>query len=369
MSPFATTAFPKGKPFGKTASGEAVAVYTLENENGMSVEISNYGATIIRMMVPDREGNLGDVSLGFNTLAEYENDTSYFGALIGRFGNRVADGEFKLAGKSYILATNNEPAGVPCHLHGGERGFDRRVWKSEPVEMDGMQGVKLNYLSPDGEESYPGNLDVTVHYWLTPENVLRIEYFAFTDKATPVNLTNHSYFNLEGEAHGSVLDHELRIEADIFTPVNKGLIPTGEFTEVAATPFDFTEFHKIGERMDADNEQLQFGCGYDHNFVLRKRKRTFAKAAEVRAPESGRVLEVWTDQPGVQFYSGNFIGSTALGKSGEPYSRRGGFCLETQHYPDSPNQQNFPTTILNPGEIFKTVTEYRFKTRERIDSE
>ncbi len=362
MSSSAITSSQNGKPFGKTDSGEPVVVYTLKNDNGMSVDISNYGATIIRMMVPDREGTLGDVALGFNSFAEYEKDSSYFGAIIGRFGNRIANGRFELDGEIHTLATNNEPGGSPCHLHGGKRGFDKRVWRSEPKEKDGMQGLKLTYSSPDGEEGYPGNLDVTIHYWLTQENVLRMDYFAVTDKSTPVNLTNHSYFNLEGEAHGPVVDHELRIEADMVTPVNKGLIPTGEFTEVEGTPFDFTKFHKIGERIDADNEQLGFGSGYDHNFILRKRKGTFAKAAEIRAPESGRVLEVWTDQPGVQFYSGNFIGSTALGKSGEPYSRRGGFCLETQHYPDSPNQQNFPTTILNPGETFKTVTEYRFRT-------
>jgi aldose 1-epimerase len=335
----------------------------LQNDKGMTVEIMDYGGTIRRMLVPDRDGKPGDVALGFNDIASYEKDSPYFGCLVGRFGNRIADGRFTLDGKIYALAKNNEPNGIPCHLHGGERGFDKRMWKAKPVARDGMQGLKLEYSSKDGEEGYPGNLDVVVQYWLTPGNALRMEYEASTDKATPVNLTNHNYFNLNGEGDPTILDHELTILASQYTPVDKGLIPTGGIAPVADTPFDFTKPRAIGERIDDKNEQLEYGGGYDHNFVLDGKAGTMRKAALVFAPQSGRVLEVWTEEPGLQLYAGNFLDGALTGKSGKPYPFRSGFCLESQHYPDSPNQPNFPSTILRPGETYKTVTEYRFSRR------
>ncbi|MBN1782213.1 galactose mutarotase [bacterium] len=341
--------------------GKDVFLYTLKNSQGTTVEITNYGGTIVRWLVPDRNGELADIALGFDSLETYVAKSPYFGCIIGRYGNRIADGQFTLNGETYTLAKNNSPAGMPCHLHGGIKGFDKRVW--DAVREPDKNMLKLRYLSKDGEEGYPGDLDVTVTYKLTEDNALVIDYYAVTNKPTPVNLTNHTYFNLKGEGNGDILDHVLTIHADQTTPVNAGLIPTGEIAPVAGTPFDFTEPHAIGERIDIDNEQIRFGPGYDHNWVLNKTSQDTMLAATVYEPGSGRFMEVLTMEPALQFYSGNFLDGTLTGKSGQPYVYRSGFCLETQHYPDSPNHDNFPGTVLNPGETYHTVTVYRFSVK------
>lgn len=349
--------------FGKTKEGVDTTLYTLTNANGVKADITNYGGIVVRLIVPDRNGNLDDVVLGYNTVAEYILDTPYFGALIGRVGNRIADGKFKLNGKSYSLVTNNFPGDIPCHLHGGTVGFDKVVWDAEPFIENNTPGLKLHYLSKDGEEGYPGNLDVTVWYRLTNDNGLKIDYLATTDKATPINLTNHSYFNLKGEGDGDILGHVMVFNAANYTPVNAGLIPTGKIEPVKGTPFDFTTPHAIGERVDSDNQQMEFGGGYDHNWVLDNQDGDLALAGTVYEPVSGRFMEVWTEEPGLQFYCGNFLDGSLIGKSGRPYNFRNGFCLETQHYPDSINQPNFPTTVLKPGQEYRTTTIYRFSTR------
>ncbi len=349
--------------FGQTKDGVDTALYTLTNANDLKVDITNYGGIVVRLFVPDRQGNMDDVVLGYNTLAEYLRDTPYFGSLIGRVGNRIANGKFKLDGKTYHLVTNNFPADMPCHLHGGSVGYDKVVWEAEPFIADNTPGLKLHYLSEDGEEGYPGNLDVTVWYRLTNDDSLQIDYLATTDQATPVNLTNHAYFNLKGEGNGDILDHVLTLKAAHFTPVNAGLIPTDEIAPVKGTPLDFTTPHPIGQRVNADHEQIKFGGGYDHNWVLDNQDGDLALAATAFEPTTGRLMEVWTTEPGVQFYCGNFLNGSHIGKSGKPYHRRNGFCLETQHYPDSVNQPNFPTTILRPGEKYKTTTIYRFSAR------
>lgn len=349
--------------FGQTRDGVVVQLYTLRNRHGMEAAITNYGGTVVRLVVPDRAGRLADVALGFNSLAEYEADSPYFGCLIGRYGNRIAGGRFTLDGQDYTLATNNSPGGIPCALHGGRRGFDKRVWTATPLREATRAGVRLEYLSPDGEEGYPGNLRTVVHYWLTDANELRLEYHATTDRATPVNLTNHLYFNLAGEGSPSVLAHRLTLHADAYTPVNAGLIPTGALAPVAGTPFDFTTPVAIGARIADPHPQLALGGGYDHNFVLTRTAPGLALAAVVTEPDSGRKMEVWTTEPGVQFYSGNFLDGRLRGKSGHPYPRRSGFCLETQHFPDSPNQPAFPSTILRPGETYASTTVYRFSAR------
>ncbi|MBC9888835.1 MAG: galactose-1-epimerase [Opitutae bacterium] len=290
-------------------------------------------------------------------------DSPYFGSIVGRVGNRIAEGKFELDGKTYDLVTNNSPADIPCHLHGGTVGFDKVVWQAEPFLENNTPGLKLQYLSKDGEEGYPGNLDVTVWYRLTNDNALQIDYLATTDKATPVNLTNHSYFNLRGEGAGDILGHVVTLKAANYTPVNPGLIPTGVIAPVTGTPFDFTTPHPIGERIDADDEQIKFGAGYDHNWVLDNQDGDLALASIVFEPVKGRLMEVWTTEPGVQFYCGNFLDGSLIGKSGRPYHRRNGFCLETQHYPDSVNQPNFPTTILRPGDKYQSTTLFRFRAR------
>ena len=346
--------------FGQTADGQPVTIFTLTNANGMKARVMNYGAIVVSLEVPDRNGDKADVVLGYNSLAEYIEATPYFGAIVGRYGNRIANGTFTLDDQTYTLAANNEPGGIPCHLHGGLKGFDKVVWDAEPVEGDGKVGLKLHYVSKDGEEGYPGNLDATVFCWLTDDNTLRFDYELNTDKATPVNLTHHGYFNLRGEGNGDILGHMLTIHADRFTPVDKGLIPTGVLQPVAGTPFDFTTPHAIGERVNSDDEQLTFGGGYDHNWVMREQPGELILAATVEEPESGRVMKVFTTEPGIQFYCGNFLDSSNVGKSGIAYAHRTGFCLETQHFPDSPNQPNFPSTILRPGETYQSTTEYRF---------
>ncbi len=350
-------------PFGKLSGGREATLYSLTNTQGMRADITDYGAIVVRLFVPDRAGRLDDVVLGYNSVEDYVKATPYFGAIVGRYGNRIAHGKFTLDGKTYTLATNNSPGNLPCHLHGGNVGFDKVLWQAEPLLRDGVAGLRLRYRSRDGEEGYPGNLDVTVHYWLQNDNALRIEYHATTDQPTPVNLTNHSYFNLRGEGRGDILGHVLTLQASRMTPVNAGLIPTGQITPVRGTPFDFTTPHAIGERVGAANEQLKFGGGYDHNWVLDHPRGQLGHAATVFEPVSGRVMEVWTEEPGVQFYCGNFLDSTNVGKSGRPYAYRTGFCLETQHYPDSPNQPDFPSTILRPGGTYRTSTLYRFSAK------
>jgi aldose 1-epimerase len=364
LSTFAMGAeMPKAEPFGKTPDGTEVQVFTLTNKNGIKLRAMTYGAIVLSLETPDKQGKTADIVLGYNTLAEYIKDTPYFGAIVGRYGNRIANGTFTLDGKKYSLATNNEPGGMKCSLHGGLKGFDKVVWRGEPLVKDGFQGVKFSYTSKDGEEGYPGTLNVSVTYLLNDENEWRIDYVATTDQATPVNLTQHSYFNLKGEGNGDILDHAMTIKAVKFTPVTVGLIPTGELRSVEKTPFDFTSPHKIGERVNAEDEQIKFGGGYDHNWVLDNQSGKLALAAVVHEPTTGRLLEVHTTEPGMQFYCGNFLDGKLRGKSGKPYHLRNGFCLETQHYPDSPNQPSFPSTILRPENIWLSTTVYRFGTK------
>jgi len=342
----------KKAPFGRTADGAAVDVYTLANKAGLEARIMTYGAILVSLKVPDRKGALADVNLGFDTLDGYLGTHPYFGAIIGRYGNRIAKARFTLDGVEYRLAANNNAN----TLHGGIKGFDKVVWTAEPVESGRGPGLKLTYLSKDMEEGYPGNLAVTVFYTLTDTNELEIRYEATTDKATVLNLTNHAYWNLRGEGSGDILDHILQLEADKITAVDSpvNLIPTGEIVPVAGTPFDFTKPHTIGERIAAVEG------GYDHNFVLRSGGGTMAMAAHVEEPESGRIMEVWTDQPAIQLYTGNFLDGSVVGKGGKAYQKHFAFCLETQHFPDSPNHPNFPPTVLRPGEVYRTVSVYKF---------
>ncbi len=351
---------PPPQSFGRLPDGRETHLYTLRGSNGFQADIADYGGTIVRLLAPDRAGKLADVTLGFNSVQSYPVDSPYFGALIGRVGNRIADGKFILDGKAYTLATNNSPGGLPCHLHGGKTGFDKVIWTAEPTTRDGQPALRLRYTSDDGEEGYPGKLSVEVLYSLTPDNGLRLDYTATTTKPTPVNLTNHAYFNLAGEGRGTILGHELTIRANRYTPVNAGLIPTGKLAPVAGTPFDFTVPHLIGERIEAADEQLRFGGGYDHNFVLNSTDGSLALAATVHEPVSGRILEVLTTEPGLQFYSGNFLDGKLTGKSGGSYLYRDAFCLESQHFPDSINQQSFPSTVLLPGQTYRSTTVYRF---------
>ena len=334
---------------------DGIRLYTLKNKHGVVVKITNYGATITSISVPDRNGNFADVALGYDRLEDYVNavDKPYFGAVVGRYGNRIAKGKFTLDGKTYSLAVNNGPN----HLHGGIIGFDKVVWEAHPIAGDDWNGLQLHYLAKDKEEGYPGNLDVTVRYKLGDDNALLVDYHATTDKATPVNLTQHTYFNLKGEGDGDILGHELMLNASRYTPVDETLIPTGEIAPVAGTPFDFTTLKPIGQDIGQSHQQLKFGHGYDHNWVINGVPNTDLRlAARVYEPSTGRVLEVLTDAPGIQFYCGNFLDGRLRGKSNKPYIWRGGFCLETQHYPDSPNQDHFPSCILRPGETYRTTT-------------
>ncbi len=322
----------------------------------MEVAITNFGAIVVALKAPGRGGQFADVVLGFDSLDGYLKEHPYFGAIIGRYGNRIAKGRFKLNGVEYKLATNNGEN----HLHGGIKGFDKVVWAARDVSTPQAPALELRYTSKDGEEGYPGNLDVTVIYTLTEGNELRIDYSATTDKDTVVNLTNHSYFNLAGEGNGDILGHEMMINADAFTPVDAGLIPTGELKKVEGTPFDFRKPAAIGARINADDPQIRYGKGYDHNFVLNRKGGGLELAARVAEPKSGRVMEVLTTEPGIQFYSGNFLDGSVKGKGGKAYQHRYGFCLETQHFPDSPNKPNFPSTVLKPGGKYQTTTVYRF---------
>jgi aldose 1-epimerase len=344
--------------FGK-ADGQSVALYTLTNKNGVEAKITSYGGIVVSLKVPDRNGKLDDIVLGYDTLDDYlKGNSSYFGALIGRYGNRIDKGRFKLNGVEYKLATNNGAN----HLHGGIKGFDKVVWTGKPVKVkDGVKLV-LTYLSRDGEEGYPGNLSVTVTYTLTDNNELKIDYSATTDKDTVVSLSHHSYFNLAGQGNGDILNHQLMINADRFTPVDSGLIPTGELRAVKGTPFDFTQPTAIGARINDDDEQLKFGKGYDHNFVLNGKVGTLRQVAKASETTTGREMEVWTTEPGLQFYSGNFLDGKP-GKGGKAYQLRYGFCLETQHFPDSPNKPSFPSTTLKKGGRYQSSTVYRFSAR------
>ena len=333
-------------------------MYTLKNSHGMEVQAMTYGGIITSIRVPDRKGQIADVVLGHESLDGYIPNPPYFGAIVGRYANRIANGTFTLDGKTYTLAKNDGPN----TLHGGTtRTFDKVVWDAEPLKD--KIGVVFTYLSKDGEEGFPGNLKVTVSYMLTEDNELVINYEATTDKATPINVSQHSYFNLKGEGNGDILDHEIMINADRFTPVDKTLIPTGELRPVKGTPFDFTTATRIGSRIDDNYDQLQLGHGYDHNFVINRKGDGLVLAAKVYEPTTGRVLEVTTTQPGVQFYTGNFLDGSVTGKQGHVYKRRYGFCLETQHFPDSPNHPAFPTTILRPDERFHQQTVFKFSAK------
>lgn len=343
--------------FGKTPAGENVDLYILRNDKGMEAKITNYGGIVVSLTAPDRNGNYADVVLGFSDFETYlaKNDP-YFGALIGRYANRIAEGRFKLNGVEHKLAANNGDN----HLHGGIKGFDKVVWTGRGMRTKAGPALSLTYLSKHGEEGYPGNLRVRVVYTLTNSNELKIEYSAATDRDTVINLTHHSYFNFLGEGNGNILNHRITINGDRYLPTDAGSIPTGELAQVADSPFDLRKPTTIGSRIDQDHEQLEFGRGYDHTWVINGRPGTLRLAATANEPLSGRTMEVWTTEPGVQFYTGNFLDGTLTGKSGKPYPRRSGFCLETQHYPDSPNQPSFPSTRLRRGATFKSTTIYRF---------
>jgi aldose 1-epimerase len=346
-------------PFG-TADGQSVDLYTLRNVHGVEAKITNYGGILVSLKVPDRNGKFDDVVLGFNDLDTYLKGHPYFGALIGRYGNRIAKGRFTLNGVEYKLAVNNGEN----TLHGGLKAFDKVVWTGKEMKTKAGPAVVLTYLSKDGEEGYPGNLNVRVVYTLTNNNEVKIEYSATTDKDTVTNLTHHSYFNLAGEGNGDILSHRVMINANRFVPTDAGSIPTGELRKVTGTPFDFLTAHAIGERINQDEEQLKLGNGYDHTWIINGRPGTLRLAATAYETTSGRTMQVWTTEPGMQFYTGNFLDGTLTGKSGKIYQRRFGFCFETQHYPDSPNQPAFPTTTLRKGATYRSTTIYRFGSRK-----
>jgi aldose 1-epimerase len=344
-------------PFGQLPDGRAVEQFTLTNAHGIEARVITYGGIITSIRAPDRSGHLDDIVLGFDSLAGYLRDSPYFGAIVGRYANRIANGQFSLDGTTYHFTKNNGPN----TLHGGVRGFDKVVWTGEPFQTDSGVGVTLRYTSKDGEEGFPGTLTARVTYTLTPRDELIVDYEATSDKATPVNLSQHTYWNLHGAGNGDILDHVLTLDAAAFTPVDSTLIPTGEFAPVAGTPFDFRAATRVGARIGQDNTQLRFGRGYDHNWVLdRAGGAGLVHAARVVEPTSGRTLDVSTTEPGVQFYAGNFLDGTIKGKSGRVYAHRSGLCLETQHFPDSPNHPNFPSTILRPGATYRSRTVFRF---------
>jgi aldose 1-epimerase len=347
----------KTQPFGKTAQGEAVKLVTLTNSSGLAAKITNYGGILVSMEVPDRQGKPADIVLGFDNLDGYLKGHPYFGAIIGRYGNRIGGAKFTLDGKEYKLAANNSVNS----LHGGIKGFDKVVWKIVKAQVEGKKAeLKLSYTSKDGEEGFPGNLKCVVTYMLTSDNKLEIKYEATTDKPTIVNLTNHSYWNLAGQGSGDILGHELMINADRYTPVDKDLIPTGELKSVKETPLDFTKPEAIGSRIKDVDPNIG---GYDHNFVLRDKVNQMKLAARVYEPNSGRVMEIETTEPGIQFYTSNFLDGTLKGKQGKVYNKYGALCLETQHYPDSPNKPDFPSTVLRPGETYQSTTVFKFAVR------
>jgi len=343
-------------PFARTPDDQNVDVVTLRNQNGIEIRVMTYGATILSIKTPDKSGQLDDITLGFDSFAPYVDKSPYFGAIVGRYGNRIAKGKFTLDGRTYTLATNNGPN----HLHGGTKGFDKRIWTADPFQNASGVGVKLTYVSADGEEGYPGQLTARVTYTLADDNRLIVDYDATTDKATVLNLTQHTYWNLAGAKANDILGHVLMINAERYTPVDDTLIPTGELASVEGTPFDFRTPTAIGERIAQDNAQLKFGKGYDHNWVLTRQGDGLSLAARVVEPTTGRTLDVSTTEPGIQFYSGNFLDGTLAGHGGVPLVRHAGLCLETQHFPDSPNHPNFPSTVLRPGQEYKTQTVFTF---------
>lgn len=353
---FANAQSVKQEDWGKTKSGEQVKMFTLKNSKGMTVKVIDYGAIITEIQAPDRNGEFADIVLGFDNIRDYQELTDYFGAVVGRYGNRIAEGKFSIGDNDYTLPQNN---GVNS-LHGGKVGFDQKVWTGEAVANDDAAKLTLKLKSPDGDQGYPGNLDVTVTYTLTNENKLIVNYKATTDKPTVCNLTQHSYFNLYGAGNGNILGHEVMLNADAFTPVDETLIPTGELKKVEGTPFDFRKPRPVGSRIEKADEQLIIGGGYDHNWVLNKKAPgEMSLAARVYEPVSGRMLTIETTEPGIQFYSGNFLAGQP-GKGGKNYFFRYGMCFETQHFPDSPNQENFPSTLLQPGETYDTTTVFTF---------
>lgn len=345
-------------PFGTTPDGD-VDLFSLKNKNGMEVKITNYGGIITSIMVPDKNGKMDDVVLGFGNIKQYLEPHPYFGAIIGRYGNRIANGKFKIDNNTFTLVKNNGEN----HLHGGTKGFDKVIWEAKRVYDQNKIGVEMTYTSPDMEEGYPGNLKVIVQYALNNDNQLFIIYQATSDKKTLCNLTNHSYFNLAGEGNGTILDHELTVHADQITPTDKSMIPTGELQAVQRTPFDFECATAIGKRIEEDNQQLKYAGGYDHNFVLNKRKNN-ERAAALFDPMSGRFMEVFTSEPGLQIYTANSLDGSLVGKSGKPYLKHGAVCLETQHFPDSPNQPDFPSTTLEAGELYSSTTTYKFSVKK-----
>ena len=346
----------KQEIFGKMPDGKEVRVFTLTNKNGLRARVTEYGAILVSMETPDKAGKNADITHGYDTLEGWLTNTSYFGATVGRFGNRIKDGKFSLDGKDYKLATNNEPGGIPCHLHGGLKGFDKVLWSGKP---SGSNGVEFTYLSKDGEEGYPGNLTVKVIYSLNDDNELKWAATATTDAPTVLNIVHHSYWNLSGDPTTSIKDHQLTLNAPGFLPTNAGLIPTGAIAPVAGTPMDFTKSTVIGERIDADFEALKFGGGYDHCWVLEKGSG-MRQAARLKDPKSGRVMEISTDQPAVQFYAGNFLDGTVTGKKGVKYAKRTALCLETENFPDAPNNPSAPSSVLRPGETYRHVMIHKF---------
>ncbi|MDZ7370378.1 MAG: galactose mutarotase [candidate division KSB1 bacterium] len=345
------------EPFG-AANGKPVELFTLTNKSGMKVQITNYGGTIVSLWVPDKNGVLGDVVLGHDNLEGYLKASPYFGSTIGRYGNRIAQGRFTLDGVEYRLAQNNGAN----HLHGGVRGFDKQIWEAKARRGKNKAAIELSRVSPDGEEGYPGELYARVTFTLTDDNALQIDYLAKTNKPTVCNLTNHSYFNLRDGGASTILDHLLQIDADYYLPVDAGLIPVGKPAPVEGTPFDFRTPTRIGERIDQQDEQLANGGGYDHNWVLNGENGVLRRVATLSDPVSGRVMEIYTTEPGLQFYSGNFLDGTIKGKNGVVYAHRSGLCLETQHFPDSPNRPDFPSVVLRPGQVYRSTTIYKFLT-------
>lgn len=346
------------KNFDTIIEGKKVALYTLKNKTGALTQITNYGGTVVSLWVQDKDGNYGDVVLGYNSITDYlSNPKTYFGSLIGRYGNRIAKGKFSINNLEYTLTTNNNEN----HLHGGTKGYDAVVWDAKQIDP---QTLELKYLSTDMEEGYPGNLSITVQYQLTDANELKVAYWATTDKTTIVNLTHHSYFNLKGEGNGTIHDHLVHINASRFTPVDATLIPTGTLALVKNTPMDFTTAKPMGKDLNEDYEQLNIGLGYDHNYVIEQNPTGIHLAARVTEPTTGRIMELFTTEPGVQFYSGNFLDGTVTGKSNKPYAYRSAFCMETQHFPNSPNMPEFPSVVLHPGEEYHTETIHKFSTQE-----
>lgn len=356
ITAMATATEIKEENYGVMPDGRKVRIFTLTNKNGLKAKVTEYGAILVSMETPDKSGKFADLTHGYDSLEGWLTNSYYLGATVGRFGNRIKDGKFTLDGKEYSLATNNDPGGIPCHLHGGLKGFDKVLWSGK---VTGENGVEFSYTAKDGEEGYPGNLAVKVTYTLNDDNELKWQATATTDAPTVLNIVHHSYWNLSGDPTRTINDHVLTLNADAYLPTNAGLIPTGKVAPVAGTPMDFTKPTVIGERIDADFEALKLGGGYDHAWVLKKGEGV-RLAARLRDPKSGRVMEVSTDQPAVQFYGGNFLDGKAVGKGGVAYARRTALCLETEGFPDAPNQPSFPSAVLRPGETYKHTMIHKF---------